>query len=292
MVQLSGKPLAATPNASGVWVRFFDHGVSVVNASGTDQTITASELASLDPLAGSQYFRFRGGQDPSFNNGQEVTTGNPLVLWGSSARANWPDDEVFGDGAMLFRESKTLVTPIVVDNHINNQTSPGSEPIQYQGNWVLDSEGEKFYAFYTSRDYGPFQPDGFAWSPQGSGENVATYVPTIGLPGLYEVFEWHGYRGNSPSSYSLASSVPVKITYGIEQDTTVYVNQTINFGQWNSLGSYWLGAGSSSKVEINNNTNGIVISDAIRFVFKGSDGSYDTTPPAPPEGVQVTPFDE
>jgi hypothetical protein len=285
-IKISGKLLSSTPYASGVWVRFFDNGVSIVNATGIPQTITASELAVIDPLGGSRYYRFQGGQDPNFNNGQELTDSNPITLWGDAQLANWASPEVMGDGCMLFRTKKVLVTPIIVDNHVNNQTSPGSDPVSYAGAWVLSSEGQKFYAFYTSRNYGVFQPDGFAWSPPGQGENVATYVPTIGLNGYYEVYEWHGYRGAAPNDYPLALDAPVKIT-SARGDTSFTVNQTQNFGQWNSLGIFPFDKGKIGKVVFTNKTNGIVISDAVKFVYRGSLGGLDTTPPAPPQGVGV-----
>ncbi len=286
-IQLEGKAKAPISFAMGVFVRFFDNGVSVVNASGMEQTITASELAALDPVSGSNYYRFLGGQDPEFNNGQEVTDTNPLVLWGDTHMANWTEPEVFGDGAMLFRAPKTLITPIVVDNHVNNQTSPGSDPVQYTGAWVLDSDGKKFYAVYTARNYGPFQPDGFAWSAPGSGENTATYVPTVGIAGMYEVFEWHGYRGSSAGDYDLSSDVPVIVSYGGGSDTTFTIDQTENFGQWNSLGVYFFATGTGGNVRLTNQAGGIVISDAMKFVYRGPAGEYDSEAPAPPQGVQV-----
>jgi hypothetical protein len=173
-----------------------------------------------------------------------------------------------------------------VDNNMNNQTSPGSDPADYTGTWAFDTDGGKFYAFYTDRNYGPFQPDGFAWSTPGGGENVATYVPTIGVAGMYEVYEWHGYRGGAPTDYNLASNVPATITYG-GSDTTVTIDQTANFGEWNSLGTYFFPKGTNGRVELSNQADGIVISDAIRFVYRGPVGDYDTEPPAPPQGVRV-----
>jgi hypothetical protein len=285
-IKLSGKLLASTPYASGIWVRFFDHGVSIVNATGIPQTITASELAVIDPAGGSRYYRFQGGQDPNFNNGRELTDSDPILLWGDAKMANTLFPEVLGDGCMLFRTRKVLVTPIVVDNHVNNQTSPGSDPVGYTGGWVLSSEGQKFYAFYTGRNYAQFQPDGFAWSPPGQGENVAAYVPTIGLSGLYEVYEWHGYRGIASTAYPLAPDAPVTIT-SARGDTSFTINQTRNFGQWNSLGIYPFEKGKTGKVVLTNKTNGIVISDAVRYVYRGATGGLDTTPPAPPQGVRV-----
>jgi len=285
-IKLSGKLAASTPYASGVWVRFFDNGVSIVNGTGIPQTVTASELALLDPLGGSRYYRFQGGQDPDYNNGKELTDFDPIQLFGEAKVGNAIYPEVMGDGCMLFRARKTLVTPIVVDNHVNNQTSPGSDPVGYAGGWVLTSDGQKFYAFYTNRNYASFQPDGFAWSPPGQGENVATYVPTIGFSGFYEVFEWHGHRGNTPGAYPLAANAPVTIT-SARGDTSFTINQTQNFGQWNSLGIYPFDKGKTGKVVLTNKANGIVISDAVKFVFRGRPGALDLTPPAPPKNVKV-----
>ncbi len=287
-IKLTGKPLASTPWASGVWVRFFDNGVSIVNATGLNQTVTASELAAVDPSGAAAYYRFLGGQDPSANNGQQVTDANPVSLWGDIQTAVWNDPEVFGDGAMLFRTRRTLITPIVVDNHVNNQTSPGSDPIQYTGAWVLSSDGDKFYAFYTDRAYATFQPDGYAWSPPGSGENAAVYTPTIGTPGMYEVSEWHGWRGASETSFPLSAAVPVRLVCS-GKDTTFTINQTRNFGQWNRLGVFPFDKGKTGKVTITNKTSGIVLSDAIRFVYKGPVSGYDTTPPSAPRDVRVVP---
>lgn len=286
-VKLSGKPLASTPWASGVWVRFFDNGISVCNASGLDQTVTASELAALDPAGGGAVYRFLGGQDPDRNNGQQVTDANPVFLDGDIKAAVWSEPEVFGDGALLFRTKRTLITPVIVDNHVNNQTSPGSDPVQYAGGWVLSSEGGQYYAFYTDRDYASFQPNGFAWSAPGSGENTAVYTPTIGTPGMYEVSEWHGWRGSSETSFPLSAAVPVRIVSS-GKDTSFTINQTRNFGQWNRLGVFAFAKGKTGKVTITNNTQGIVLSDAIRFTYKGPVSGYDTTPPAPPQDVRVT----
>jgi hypothetical protein len=288
-IKLSGKALAATPWASGVWVRFFDNGVSIVNATGLPQTITASELALVDPAGASPYYRFLGGQDPAANNGQQITDANPVSLWGDIKMAIWNDPEVFGDGAMLFRTRRTLITPIVVDNHVNNQTSPGSDPVQYSGGWVLSSDGGKYYAFYTGRDYGVFQPNGFAWSPPGTGENAAAYVPTIGTSGMYEVSEWHGYRGSSETSYTISSAVPVRVVCS-GKDTSFTINQTRNFGQWNRLGVFPFNKGTAGRVTLTNNASGIVLSDAIRFVYKGPVSGYDTTPPSAPRDVRVVPI--
>ncbi len=287
MVMVPGKSKATTPWASGVWVRFFDNGVSLVNGSGVTQTITLSDLLALDPMPGSKYYRFSGGQDPEFNNGQELTNGSPIVLWGDTHIANWSDPEVFGDGAMLFRSRKVLVTPIVVDNNANNQTSPGSDPVQYSGSWIPSSDGKKCYAVYDDRNYGVFQPSSFAWSPPGSGENTATYTPTVGVAGVYEVFEWHGYRGTVPGTFEQAYNAKAKVMFDAVLDSVVTIDQTQNFGQWNSLGLYYFPKGKAGKVVLSNDATGIVLSDAIKFVYRRPTWESDTQAPIPPQNVKV-----
>ena len=96
---------------------------------------------------------------------------------------------------------------------------------------------------------------------------------------------------SSPTSYTLASNVPAKINYGTGQDTTVFINQRKNFGKWNSLGSYAFPKGDSKTVELSNDANGVVISDAIRFVYKGPSENYDAEAPAAPTGVKVIQLD-
>ena len=108
---------------------------------------------------------------------------------------------------------------------------------------------------------------------------------------MYEVLEWHGYRGSSPTDYQLATNVPAKITFGYGQDTTVVIDQTKDFGQWNSLGVYFFPKETSSNVQISNQVDGIVISDAIEFVYKGPSEQYDATAPDPPENLKVIQLD-
>jgi hypothetical protein len=283
--QLPGKPQGSSPNCSGVWVRYFENGVSVVNVSGVDQTITESDFTALDPRPGSGYYRIKGGQDPLFNNGKRVTNADPLKLWGTTVKRHWPDYDPVGDGTMLFRKPTTLIAPIVVDNTVNNQTSPGSDPVEVNGRW-LEDDGDEYYAYYTGRESDIFQRTAFVACNRGSGENTAKYTPTIGVAGYYEVFEWHGYFGGSPGAVQEATNVPFKISYS-GGEKTVTVNQSANYGRWNSLGTYFFNTGKGGYVIISNNTDGPVIADAVKFVYRGADPNRDSTAPMPPQGVRV-----
>jgi len=105
-------------------------------------------------------------------------------------------------------------------------------------------------------------------STRGSGTNYVQYTPTISTPGNYRIYEWH------PQGNQRATDSPHVVQH---QGGTqiVPVNQTVNGGQWNLLGTYALTAGTNSNVKItdayasglagNPSTN--VMADAIKFVY-------------------------
>lgn len=246
-----------------VFVRFFDKGVVIFNASGKSITISDNDLKSLNGYKG-PYYRFQGGQDPKWNNGEKY---NSAVLNGWSSGKNF-----MGDALILLNQPTVMVSDIVVDN-IDETTSPGSDPVELVGDWVHDSADDSWsqgnrhwYGFYDC-----------AYVPGGSGESYAIYKPSIGVTGNYEVYEWHGnYNGNQ------ASNVPYEIHHanGI---TSGKINQSQNIGKWNYLGTFSLSNGNTQYVKISNNANGYVIADAIKFVHKTS---QDSIPPNSPSNLK------
>jgi hypothetical protein len=94
---------------------------------------------------------------------------------------------------------------------------------------------------------------------QGKGEKSVKYIPEINENGFYEVSLRWTSLGNRPVN------VPVKITYvsGIK-DTLI--NQQIEGSRWVSLGIFFFSSGYNSSVLIkNDDTQGYVIADAVRF---------------------------
>ncbi|HEX9652089.1 MAG TPA: putative glycoside hydrolase [bacterium] len=258
---------------NGVYVRFFDLGVSICNASGNPVTVGDSDLRSLNGYAG-PYSRFNGGQDHAHNNGQKLGS---VELWGGyNRRSN--GDILIGDGIILVKEPRAVVSDLMVDV-INLDTSPGSDEAKLTGGWQLTEDGDLFWNQNTDGPKG--------WYPHaivsgGDGSQTATYSPSIGVPGKYEVFEWHGRV-----SGQLATNVPVTI-YHSGGTTTTTVDQTRNQGALNSLGVYTFPAGRSAKVVISNKANGIVMADMIIFGYRGEDGNQDTEAPSPPTGVRTS----
>jgi len=269
---------------SGVWTRFFDLGAMIMNGSGSTQTITAADLQSQSGYAG-PYYAFRGGQDPQHNNGRLFQA---VTLWSKETQKDPGNPHLrimHGDGIILLKKPKEIVTDIIIDN-VDAGTSPAVAAAELTGSWKQECDNAG--GFYTVRCANWMELWGYAWADRGSGDSKATYRPVIGVAGFYEVFEWHGYFGNDPEAEREGTDVAYTIKHG-QGEKIAPVDQSQNYGRWNTLGTYFFNTGSNGFVSFSNNANGPVIADAIKFVFKGSDPNRDTTAPAPPKGVKVTP---
>ena len=120
----------------------------------------------------------------------------------------------------------------------------------------------------------------------GNGSERARADLNIGVPGKYEVFEWHAYLGSSSGAVREGTNVPHKIRHA-KGEIVVRVDQSRNSGRWNSLGVYDFSTNSGQFVEISNDADGPVVADAIKLVYRGSDGNLDVTSPNPPTGLTI-----
>lgn len=96
------------------------------------------------------------------------------------------------------------------------------------------------------------------------GSAVATWTPTVGTAGNYEVYAWWVQGSNR------STSARYRVTHA-GGTTDWNANQTANGGQWNLIGTFPLNVGTSAKVELlaASSTGGsVVIADAIKIVFK------------------------
>lgn len=99
----------------------------------------------------------------------------------------------------------------------------------------------------------------------GTGSSYLRYTPSIPSAGSYQVYEWHSQGANR------ATAAPHVITFN-GPTTTININQQINGGQWNLLGTFNFLAGTSGNVKITDNFSGasvVAIADAIKFVPVG-----------------------
>lgn len=271
--------------ANGLKVRYFDNGVAICNPTGAYQVLNPADVRE------GPYYRLKAGQDPVVNNG--LLFDSPITLYG----IQYNKDDLRGDGILLFKNPTTSVSDIIVDGSYNNDTSPGSKPVERYGTWKnYQSVGSTDFSqnnpywsviYSSSSDATYLNVGGYYAAVAGTGADSAIWRPTIGIPGYYEISEWHCWYGQTANQYTEATNVPFKIYANGKISLRGIINQNIRAGQWNLLGYVYLPAGTTSYVHISNNANSYVVADAVRFKYMGDNYQPNTTPPNPPQNVRI-----
>lgn len=258
--------------SNGTYVRFFDHGASLFNPTGRTQTIEDSDIRGFSEYAG-PYYRFKGGQDSQMNNGEQF---DMVELFGGEYDRGYVVS--VGDGIILTKTPQIVISDIIIDNQ-SHSTSPGSDAAKLTGSWEQTNDEDGSYQI-SRAGYQGF----FAIAVALSSDAKAEFAPTIGVPGEYEVFEWHG----TPTGGVANTSVSYKIHHA-NGTTAKTVNQRTNAGRWNSLGTYFFEKGKSNHVAVEAlGADGVFMSDAIKFVYAKEGGNLgDVIPPVPPKNVRV-----
>ncbi len=121
------------------------------------------------------------------------------------------------------------------------------------GSWLSNSDPT--YPFYGSN---------FLYNFPGTGADWATFRPNLPVAGNYEVFLWYG---TAPGT---ATNQPFTVNYnGGSMTTLINVNGNFGGGEWLSLGIFNFAAGTSGNVTTNDDADGVVGADAVRFVEVG-----------------------
>ncbi len=108
-----------------------------------------------------------------------------------------------------------------------------------------------------------------------------SWMPDLPVSGMYEVSVWYVQGTNR------ATDVEYTIHHA-GGTTAVTVNQRVNGGQWNSLGSYYFNQGTNGCVTMDNDAGyAVVIADAVRFE-SSSATPVDLTMAASPAGWGTT----
>jgi hypothetical protein len=134
---------------------------------------------------------------------------------------------------------------------------------------------------------GPLYPHygtDFRYDEAGTGSEWATFVPNLPRAGRYEVFTWWG---TSPDG---ATDAPYTVHH-LGGATTVRVNLRGPAGEggvWYSLGAYDFAAGTVGSVVIDDDADGYVVADAVRFLEAGPPS---TPTPSPSPMPTATPTD-
>ncbi len=251
-----GKPLSGPQQIRpGLWVRFFDNGVAIASTNGQSQTVSDADLRSFSEYNG-PYYRFSGGQNPSFNNGTQfdsVTLQGDLI---DSMRR-------LGDGILLFNKPTVVVSDIIIDN-TDMGTSPSNVPATLSGFTQVGCNAgtpgvSDFYTVRCGWNQGSY---GYAESTVSG--STAEYVPQIGVPGTYNIYEWHGKRNTGGTA---CSNVQVSVVGNAVCTIDSSINQTINSGQWNKIGTCDFKTGNSTKIVLTAPGGCTAQADAFKFEY-------------------------
>ncbi len=134
---------------------------------------------------------------------------------------------------------------------------------------VDDADGPPWVTIVGAWDFGngfPGYVENGVMSDQdeGKGTKSVIYTPNLPEPGDYSVYA--RYPDVSSLYYWYCNNVPIDIVYP-GGTNTVSLNQQVNGGLWNSLGTFTFAAGTNGHVRIRTDgTSGYVLADAFRFV--------------------------
>jgi parallel beta-helix repeat protein len=143
-------------------------------------------------------------------------------------------------------------------------------PYEHAGGELVIDDRDVGFSTYASQDEWQkyVEPGGEHYGnshhynrQMGSGEDIGTWSFRVPRPGVYEVYAWWYGESWRPND------VPYTV-YHLDGPTTVRVNQQVDGGQWNLLGTFgFLGWGSvtvSDDVSVGRD----VVADAIRLVYQ------------------------
>jgi 5-hydroxyisourate hydrolase-like protein (transthyretin family) len=176
------------------------------------------------------------------------------------AIAVWGDTRISANQEVYSSVLTMLIPSAIIVDDVN---------AVFVGSWTLSTA--------TSGYYG----SGYRYHAAGTGANTATWSFNIPTAGSWEVYaRW-------TSSSTRATNALYTIYHATRYPlwtvslTGVQLNQQVNGGSWQSLGTYPFDAGAYW-VRLSDSANGIVVADAIRLV------SWDSPPPPPPPPSTLT----
>lgn len=107
-----------------------------------------------------------------------------------------------------------------------------------------------------------YGPD-YQYTGPGTGAEWLQFTPRILTAGQYKVYEWH------PQGSNRTTNAPCIIRFS-GGTQTFFVNQKVNGGRWNLLGTLSFAAGTNGYVRITDgfpDTTQVVLADAIKFAY-------------------------
>lgn len=145
--------------------------------------------------------------------------------------------------------------------------------------WTIDNEDVNFYfnknEWLVSTSVSSFYGTNYRYHNAGDGTHKARWAAYLPYGGDYKIHAWWTTDTNR------ATNAPYEIHYN-GGTQTIRVNQQINGGQWNLLGTYNFTATTPAEIFLSDDANGVVIADGIWFEPLSDPPTPTQTPTATP----------
>ena len=288
---------SANPSAGAINMRnniFYKNGGTVSNRDGYAHThnlyyftggatLGGISLGANEQVANPQFVNLNGGDfrlqstSPAINRGVNLNYtqdyNNAPVPQGSA-----PDLGAFEFGASAPPPAPTATPPAATP--IPTATPDPNEIIidNSDARFTLSSSQDAWEIYTLAR--GQHYGGSHAYNVlSGTGADTATWTFAVPQPGSYEVYAWWWEGDWRPTD------VPYTIHHN-EGAQTVRVNQQVNGGQWNALGTFNF-TGTNSIVVSDDVTSGQdIVADAVRLVYRAP-LSAPPTPTPDPTAVEI-----
>ena len=146
-----------------------------------------------------------------------------------------------------------LVVSLATGASVATEVVMGNPSAIFTGTWLTGTSADDKYG-----------PD-YCYIMIGSQLRTATFYPNVPTSGQWDVYTW--YTQGAARYTSVEYTVHTALC-----DDIKYVDQQVNGGQWNHLGTYTFAPGLADFVMLSNrgsDTNKIVVADAMKFTYVG-----------------------
>jgi alpha-L-rhamnosidase len=245
-----------------------------LSTDNTNWTTVATEIGYPKPGNGYQYFGFTS---TSARYVMVETTKVRYNVGENTYYVQLAEIEVYNGGGATATPTPTSTSTPTPTSAVTPTATPGGVSViidnddsacAFTGTWVRNTINE------VDQRYGA----SFHYAAAGDGSIFAKFTPNLSTAGSYNVYAWWTTHTNR------ATNAPYTIYYN-GGNQTVTVNQELNGGQWNLLGTYNFAAGTAGYVKLANNANEYVVADAVKFELISS----ATATPAPTATATPTP---
>lgn len=203
---------------------------------------TYDDTMAIGCVDGTLSSRFCGtnGSGNVFGKTGTLVNGQTIALSGYMKNPN--DGQIYIFSMIATNTADQTATKDAIDDSVNVIGQAGI-PNDLAGGITIDNGTAGYLetgSWTTSNAFGYYGTAG-RYAPSGTGSIKATWTPNLTSTRNYEVFAWwvDGTNRATNSTYQITHA---------NGTTNKAVNQSINGGKWNSLGTYTFNSGTAGKI--------------------------------------------